>query len=147
MESWDLVEAHDVCRLCLTLCGREGKAMHNKCHRKKQLSGQEQLCQKLNKCRRGHNMLLHVNAEGQRDLPTAKADKLVQPPDGPTRSQAYDDTQLAVGDSVRGHVMDEPDAGEAGPLPWTQEMGFSDMLMASEGYQLGREGWISCLGI
>jgi hypothetical protein len=55
----------------------------------------------LNKCRRGPNVLLHLDTEDERDLRTASLAKPAEPPDGPTRVQAYDGAQLAVAGTVR----------------------------------------------
>jgi hypothetical protein len=77
----------------------------SRCHWKKELSYQRDWCQKLNKCRPSHNVLIHVDAEVERNLLTARPTKLVEPPDRPRRSPAYDNMQLAGAEGAQ--VVDE----------------------------------------
>jgi hypothetical protein len=89
-----LVEGHGLCWLCLTLFYEESKGMHNVCRWKKEPRYQRGWCQKLNKCRHSHNVLLHLDAEDERDLQTARLAKPAEPPDGLKRSQMYDKRSL-----------------------------------------------------
>jgi hypothetical protein len=57
----EMVEACGLCRLCLTACGSEVKEMHKECQWKKSFPLIKEWCQELNKCRRGHHWLLHLD--------------------------------------------------------------------------------------
>ncbi len=85
VERCDLMEVHNLCRLCLCRCNNESKQMHKTCRWKGQF--RDRLCLKLNKCRRSHHRLLHVDAEGERNLRMAKPAELLH---RPPRSLACD---------------------------------------------------------
>jgi hypothetical protein len=132
----DLVEENSLCMLGLTFCSSETMEKYKKSLRRKKPNVQRYLCRKLRKCRHSHNMLIHVDAEDQRDLRMAKATKPAEPPDGPRRSPAYDNTRLAVVGVVRAQVVDELDRAEACPLPWAPEEDIRDMQMVNKDNQL-----------
>jgi hypothetical protein len=134
-EKGDQLEVLGVSRLCLALCGEE---MHKKYQWMKPTL-REQLCQKLKKCSHGHNMLIHVNAENERDLRMLKVTKQAEPLDRSTKSLAYDDTRLPAVGVVHAQVVDELDTVEASALLRTQVEDFSDMRMVEKDHRLDRE--------
>jgi hypothetical protein len=83
----NLVGDRGLCRLCLSRYDPEGKRMHKRCQWKNRMWNE--LCQEQNKCRQTHHRLLHVDAEDERSLQTARPAKPAKPPDRQRRSPAY----------------------------------------------------------
>jgi hypothetical protein len=69
--------------------------MHKRCRWKNRIWNE--LCQEQHKCRQTHHRLLHVDAEGERSLQTARLAKPAEPPDRLRRSPACKRAKVSRG--------------------------------------------------